>query len=124
MGRRFVSWCAVLVLASVGADVANAGDRRSSRGRDADLFGDSLIFVGERSSERVHGFSGKKQMKELDFDAAGSRCGDRTAREYDVQRTARERRPLELFHVESRRSDVSVQALVGKVNGAQLSIGF
>jgi hypothetical protein len=126
--------------AAVGLQPAQAGDRKSALDRLAE--GVSLHKVGfvspAKSSGDDHAVRNSMKVQErgdlpffpvTPFEARVPHAGDKVSgtdqqREKGPTTTPRERRGITFFRFDSKVGAISVQPVVGGVNGAQLSLGF
>ena len=137
MGRGFITWLGLGVVAIVVAvHAAQAGDRRdatiqraavAARGSD---FGGNMRMPANNSSAAPMKGHGRGELAFIQVTPSESRSivsGEKTSRQWEDQKTAgpttspRERRAITLFRFNP---NVSVQPVIGGINGAQISVGF
>jgi len=122
MGRRWTSWCGLLLGLGLALEPARAGDRKSDRThRSSDAVvvardfhpADHDIFTreGTTSFEAQRSSSvGKESTEDEDKENAAVNGGHRKA--------------LTFFNIKSNVGDIAVQPALGPVKGVQLSLGF
>jgi hypothetical protein len=129
MKNNFIGSCVLLVLLSMCllSAPARAGDRKDSGARDARSDSGFSDFVtgslAPHSGAARHGATG---LFITNSDSKTSRSErDATTKEKESEPTpGKERKKIILFQFDRKFGDVSVQPVVGQVNGAQLAIGF
>jgi hypothetical protein len=117
--------CALLVAIGLAWQPAQAGDRRSSRRAEEtseDIFVPSKTHPVALKYE-VPGVAARKNF-EAGSSATAQRRSSRDTGTPATDAPAREHRRLTLFHINSRFGDIAVEPVIGRVNGAQFSIGF
>jgi len=122
MGRRWTSWCGLLVGLGLALEPAQAGDRKSDRNyRSADAVvvardfhpvgHDIFTREGTTSFEAQRSSSvGKQSTEDEDKENAAANGGHRKA--------------LTFFNIKSNVGDIAVQPALGPVKGVQFSLGF
>lgn len=124
MARKFILYWGVLAAVSgIGLQPVHAGDRKPA----ADRYPISLVDVfpaGHQRSSRANHGSGASGSFE-DFDSKNFRAAAKELREKERGVSpVKERKQITLFHFDSKLGDVSVEPVVGQVNGAQMSVNF
>jgi hypothetical protein len=123
--RKGIAVLGLSVAIAFASHPAQAGDRKSSR-RDQNSSEEIVLTRPERSVSTKHEMSGSSSSRNLEIASSGS-SGIRFKRNgatptEDAPR--REHQRLTLFHIDSSFGKIEVAPIVGKVNGAQFSIGF
>jgi hypothetical protein len=145
MGRTFVSWSGVWVAAGLALQPARAGDHKNAAadyagvvthhfnvaaqirsGLHAELPHMLRFGVTSRQGEGANEFS---FVAVSPFESRLARSGDKASMSDAGQKEKGasprpERKSITLFRFDSKLGSVSVQPVVGGVNGAQLSVGF
>jgi hypothetical protein len=115
----------VAVSMSASLHLAQAGDRRDSAGigaRSDPRFSD---LVTNSSSSPRHGGIAALWLTNSDSKFARSRSEHTTTKEKESAPTpARERKKITLFRFDPKFGDISVQPVLGQINGAQVCVGF
>ena len=123
--RKGIAVLGLSVAIAFASQPAQAGDRKSSR-RDQNSSEEMLLSRPERSVSTKHEISGSSSSRNLEITSSRpseirfSRRGATPTE--DAPR--REHHRLTLFHIDSSFGKIEVAPVVGKVNGAQFSIGF
>ena len=123
--RKGIGVVGLLAAIAFASQPIQAGDRKSSR-RDQGSSEEMFLTRPERSVSVKHEMSGSSASRHLEIASSGS-SGIRFNRNgasptEDAPR--REHQRLTLFHIDSGFGKIEVGPVVGKVNGAQFSIGF
>ena len=125
MLRTRIGVCGLLVAIGLACPPAQGGDRGSGRrgpGASEDLFSVSKTGAVAIKHE-LAGASAAKTFEVGDSASVGRRSSrDRGTPTADAP--AREHRRLTLFHINSKFGEIAVEPVIGRVNGAQFSIGF
>jgi hypothetical protein len=139
MRRNFMSWSGLWVAVGLALQPAQADDRKPAAARHAAGSGHSFAFAvqarsagddrGGRSMMKVQGRGDLPFFPVSPFESRLPRSGDRASTSGDEKKdkepTSRpERKSITFFRFGSKLGDVSVQPVIGGVNGAQLSVGF
>jgi hypothetical protein len=138
MGRNFISWVELGVAAGLALQPAHAGDRKAAVARHAESSTHSLIFAAQARSSgdnragtsmKVQGRGDLPFVAVSPFESRLPRAGAKASTSDDKQKekgptTPRERKSITFFRLDPKFGDISVQPVVGGVNGAQLSVGF
>jgi hypothetical protein len=144
MGRNFISWVGLGVAMGLALQPAHAGDRKSvavtTYHAAAAASARNFVFAAQvRSSGDDHGGGSIMKVQgrgDLPFfpvtplESRLPRSGTAASTSDDQQKEKgpttppHERKSITLFRFDSKLGNVSVQPVVGGVNGAQLSVGF
>jgi hypothetical protein len=138
MGRNFISWSGVCVAIGLALQPAQAGDRKAATTLHAASLTHSVISAApvRSSGDNSGGGSLKVQGRgDLPFSAVSPfetrlpRSGDKASTSDEQQKEKgppppHERKSITFFRFDSKFGGVSLQPVVGGVNGAQLSVGF
>lgn len=136
MGRNLLRVCALGLLIGLPL-IADAGERKvaliliraRSSGRPAGETGVRNSVPGEHSFSTVSPLGVRAAVRSQTEVGAADRAqsvADKASerREHGPSTTPSERKTLTFFRLNPKLGDVSVQPVVGGVNGAQLSVGF
>ena len=130
MGRRFVNWLGLGVAAGIAFQPALAGDRKSATTPRAAVLAREFVSGGQMRSAAPMKLQGRGELgffQVTPFESRSPAAGDKTSRQREEQRASgpatspRERKTITLLQFTP---NVSVQPVIGGVNGAQLSVGF
>jgi hypothetical protein len=120
--------------AGIALQSANAGERKPAAVRHMGVAIHKVVFVAPaRSAEDPHGGSSLKApgRGELSFSPVsplksevGNQRPEVGSKKPGPTTAPSERRTLKFFQLAPKFGDVSVQPVIGGVNGAQLSVGF
>jgi hypothetical protein len=136
MGGNFVRWLGLGVAVGIGLQPAQAGERKSATIQHAAGSAHSHAFGGQmRSSSNNHMAAPMKMQQRGElafvqvtpFELRSAGVGEKTSRPREEQKASgpttapRERRAITLLRFNP---NISVQPIIGGVNGAQLSVGF
>jgi hypothetical protein len=143
MGRNFIRWWGVLAAAGMAVQPAEAGDRKTApvpvaATHHAGGSVHSVVFAAQARASadnpaaRSMNVAGRGDLpfgSVSPFEARLSRAGDRVSATEEARNESgparrRERSSITFFRFGSKLGEVSVQPVVGGVNGAQLSLGF
>lgn len=145
MGRIFMGWSGLCVAAGLALQPAHASDRKTASVRAGGKSIRAFAFPAQaRSSLRADvpqtlrsGVTSRRGVgaNEFSFSAVNplesrlSRSADKTPTNGDEQiekapTPPSERKTVRFFRLDPKLGDISVQPVVGGVNGAQLSMGF
>jgi hypothetical protein len=112
---------------------AHGGDRRQASARHAETFNRSVFAVRSRSLSAdvpqmmrsgVTSRRGEFTFSPVSPLESRARSQVQSVNEEKAPTSARERRNVTFFRLDSKFGDISVQPVVGGVNGAQLSMGY
>jgi hypothetical protein len=108
---------------SFACQPAQAGDRKSASRQEAveDIF---IAGKAHAVSLREEVFGGSAVRPFGARHSVSTADGSREKTRGNGTGSSREHKPLTLFHINSKFGDIAVQPVVGKVNGAQFSLGF
>jgi hypothetical protein len=137
MGRNLRSWWGLGVATVLALQPVQAGDRKSAAGREqrvaahqlalptrAGLSADSHMRISKVNRPGEVPFSPVRPLEvrlvPASYKASASDDGQSAKR----STPRRERKGLTLFRVNPKFGDISVQPVIGGVNGAQISVGF
>ena len=125
MRVNFIGSCGLVVAVSMSASLhfAQAGDRRDSAG------------IGDRSDRRVsdfvttsssprHGGIAALWVTNSDSKFSRSRSERTPTKEKESAPTPAKERKMILFRFDPKFGDISVQPVLGQINGAQICVGF
>ncbi len=121
MGRNLVGFCGLLVAIGLACQPAQAGDRKST-GQLQETAKAILIAPETRAAATTHERPGASTVGV--FEHGYSVSAPRGSTRGKENAPAREHKPPTLFHFNSKFGEVAVQPVIGKVNGAQFSVGF
>jgi hypothetical protein len=127
MRVNFIGLCGLVVAVTMTASLplAQAGDRKDSArsgARSDPRFSD---FVENSLSSPRHGGIAPFWVTNSDSKFSRSRSERRATKEKEsAPRPAKERKKIILFRFNPKFGDISVQPVLGEVNGAQVCIGF
>jgi len=140
MGRIFFGWSGVCVAASLALQPARADDRKPASVRPGGTSIHGFVFAAQaRSSLRADvsqtlrsvmtGRRGEvaNEFSFLPANPLKSEVRGLKSEVEDARRAPtppRERKPVTFFRLGPKLGDISVQPVVGGVNGAQFSLGF
>lgn len=109
----------LLVALGLVCQPAQAGDRKST-GRVQETARAILVSPGATTTEMAY-----ERRSALTVGVFETGYAVSATRGVERERASvREHQPLTLFHFNSKFGDVAVQPVIGKVNGAQFSLGF
>ncbi len=115
MVRTGVGILGLLAAIGLACEPADAGSRKSSSERESRAL---LVAPATSTSATIPPRPGSSSVGLFED-------GYRSSVERpDRERETHERKPLTLFRFDSRFGEVAVRPVIGKVNGAQLSLGF
>ncbi|MGH8094190.1 MAG: hypothetical protein ACREIF_12080 [Chthoniobacterales bacterium] len=125
MGRNLVGSCGWLIAIGLACQPVHAGDRKSERrGHEA-----SEEIVQPRKVQTIilryekTGAAEAKPFQAGYLASSARRAGGANEARHEAG-AANEHKPLTLFHINSKFGDIAVEPVMGKVNGAQFSLGF
>ena len=138
MGGNFVRWLGLGVAVGIALQPAQAGERKSAiiqhsavatRGSN---FGGQMRSLGNNHVAAPMKMQGRGelafvQVRPFESRSAGVSVGEKASRQREEQKGSgpttapRERRTITLLRLNP---NISVQPVVGGVNGAQVSVGF
>jgi hypothetical protein len=127
MRVSLIGSCGLVIAVSMSAPLhlAQAGDRRESAGRGGRSDLRSSDFVANASSSPRHGGIAPLRVTNPDSKFSRSRSERRATKEKESAATpTKERKKVILFRFNPKFGDISVQPVIGKVNGAQICLGF
>ena len=118
MGRYAAGWCGLLAVIGLAWQSAEAGDQKSgTRVEKAVLVTPAAVPAFPVNDDRRG--VGTVGLFENSYQAKTERGSKR-----ETEKPPREHKTITLFHFNSQFGDVRVQPVFGRVNGAQLSVGF
>jgi hypothetical protein len=141
MGQNLIGWAAVGLVLGLALPPAWAGERKLAAVNSRGVALRKVVFVAPARSAGEN-FAGGGNWKgqgrrELSFSAvsplrseagnpatAGKQRSEVGSAKPGPTTAPSERKTMKLFQLDPRLGDVSVQPVVGGVNGAQLSVGF
>ena len=118
MVRKGVGILGLLLAAGFVCEPAAAGSRKSSSQMESRAL---LVAPAANPTANPSARPGTSSSVGL-FEDGYSTSVERTANERDKE--TRERKPLTLYRFNSKFGEVAVRPVIGKVNGAQFSLGF
>ena len=136
MGGNLRSWWGFGAAIVLAVHPAQAGDRKSGAGREARASVHPMVApVRAAFSADHHAPIGKVEkpgevayfpVRPLEARLVSSGRASAGDRQQEEERSTsrRERKGLTLFRVNPKFGDISVQPVIGGVNGAQISVGF
>src|SRR4051812_32593143 len=143
MGRNFIRWWGVLAAAGMAVQPAQAGDRKPAAvpgtlTHHAGGSVHSVVFAAQARGQadnpagrsmKVLGRGDLPFVSVSPFETRLTRVGDRVSGSDQAQNESgparrHERSSVTFFRFGSKLGEVSVQPVVGGVNGAQFSLGF
>lgn len=133
MGRIFVGWAGMCVAASFALQPARADDRKPASVRPGGTSIRGFVFAAQaRSAGDDRGGRSIKAQGRGEFSffpvyPLKSEVRGLKSEVEDARRAPtppRERKPVTFFRLGPKLGDISVQPVVGGVNGAQFSLGF
>ena len=138
MRRNFISWWGLWVAAGLALQLAQADDRKPAAAHHAAASGHSFVFAAQArspgdnhagTSMKVQGHGDLPFSRVTPLESRLPRSGDKAVTTDDEQKEKgppprHERKGVTFFRFGSKLGDVSVQPVMGGVNGAQLSVGF
>jgi hypothetical protein len=117
MGRKSAGWCGLLAVIGLACQSAEAGDLKSAaRSEKAVLVAPAARPVAPANDDRQAVTVG---LFENGYQAKAERASKR-----ETEKPPTEHKPITLFHFNSQFGEVAVRPVFGRVNGAQLSVGF
>ena len=124
MMRNLIALCGLLVTASwsISLQPAQAGDHGSravTSDRSDARFSD---FVTNSSSR--HGGGATLWVTNADSKLSRSRPNSKANEKESTPAAAKDRKKIILFRFDPKFGDISVQPVIGSVNGAQVAVGF
>ena len=126
MLRKSVGVCGLLVVIGLSCQSAQGGDHGSSARRSHEEPDEIILEPKSHSSSLKYELAGVSTATAFRTSASGS-AHRRSSREGGTptgDAPRREHKRLTLFHINSKFGDIAVEPVIGKVNGAQFSIGF
>ena len=130
MRENFIGSCGLIIAVSMSASLhlAQAGDRRDSAGIAARLdprFSDVVTKNSSSSSSPRHGGIAALWVTNSDSKFSRSRREHTRTKEKESAPTPpKERKKITIFRFNPKFGDISVQPLLGEINGAQVCVGF
>ena len=130
MGWNFVRWLVVGAAAVLVLQPAQAGDRKSAMTARAAVSAREFVSGGQVRSAAPMKMQGRGELgffQVTPFESRSAVAGNKPSRQREEQRASgpatspRERKTITLLQFNP---NVSVQPVIGGVNGAQLSVGF
>jgi hypothetical protein len=136
MGGNFVRWLGLGVAVGMGLQPAQAGDRKNATFQRVAMvahgssFGGQMRSLGNNHVAAPMKMQGRGELAFVQFtpfELRSAGVGEKTSRPREEQKGSgpttapRERRTITLLRLNP---NISVQPVVGGVNGAQLSVGF
>jgi len=115
MGRYAAGWCGLLAVIGLLGQSAEAGDQKSATREEKAVLVTPAPAAPVNDDRRAVGTVGL-------FEDGSQLRTERSKRE--TEKPPREHKTITLFHFNSQFGDVRVQPVFGRVNGAQLSVGF
>ena len=116
--RKGIEFLGLLMAIGFVVQPAEAGDRKSSSQRETKAL---LVAPAMNPTANPSARPGSSSSVGL-FETGYSSSVERSASEREKE--THERKPLTLFRFNSKFGEVAVRPVIGKVNGAQFSLGF
>jgi hypothetical protein len=118
MGRGSAGWCGLFALIGLACQSAEAGDLKSAtQSTKALLVTPTALPAAPANSGRQP--AGTVGLFENGYGVKEARVSGR-----EKEKPPREHKTITLYHFNSQFGEVKVQPVFGRVNGAQLSLGF
>jgi len=118
MGRNSAGWCGLLAAIGLVCQSAEAGDQRSATRVE------KAVLVTPASAPAVPIGDPKRADVTVGLFENGASVTVTRGSKRETEKPPREHKSITLFHFNSQFGDVAVQPVFGRVNGAQLSVGF
>src|ERR1041385_4511243 len=123
MGRNLVQSCGLLVAIGIAFQPADAGDRKSAA-RLQEVQDEILVVRKSQGPSLQNEMLGASTTRPLEtrLSAFADHRSIKDSKRENAAASASEHKPVTLFHFNSKLGDVSVQPVIGHVNGAQFSL--
>ena len=115
MGRYSARWCGLLAMIGLACQSAEADDLKSA------THASKAVLVAPAPAAPINDAS--RSVTIGLFENGPSTTATRDSKR-ETEKPPREHKAITLFHFNSQFGDVAVQPVFGRVNGAQLSLGF
>ena len=126
MRRHLIPAYGLLIAIGLACQPARAGDRKSAARLQEPK--EDQILVTQKSHTTSAQYELTRPLLITSVAARGSVSTDRRSgyliEKSDSDARSHEHKPLTLFHMDSKVGEIKVQPVIGRVNGAQCSIGF
>ena len=119
MGRKSAGWCGLLAVIGLACQSAEAGDLKSAARSEK-----ALLVTPAAAPVAVAPTSDDRQAVTVGLFENGYQARAERASKRETEKPPREHKPITLFHFNSQFGEVAVRPVFGRVNGAQLSVGF
>lgn len=118
MGRNSAGWCGLLAVIGLTCQSAEAGDLKSASRSEKPI----LVTPAAAPASPVN--DNGRTVVTVGLFEKGYEVGAERGSKRETEKPPREHKAITLFHFNSQFGDVRVQPVFGRVNGAQLSVGF